>query len=570
MVLLLISSIYQNHTYNAALREGKEDVLAQVRVAAEYIQHRLTLKVYLAETIAATPLLHEALLESNRRYGALSEKERAAQINQKDEHWQTAENEADPLIQTLLHNPAADYLKAQQTLLPNLYGEIFMTNRYGALVASTGKLSTFAHGHKYWWQAAYADGRIFLDDRGFDSSVQDFVLGIVIPVMEEGELIGILKCNVKITGPINDVIKTFNASHETSLRLVRSGGQVISDGINEPLSKHMFGDEAALLVGDKSGSAILENELIGYAPIAITDVRGEYGFGGSYASVDHIKGGSDKPWFIVVTIGKEQALRMSHDTNRVILISGSVFIVLAAALAVLFGDRIAKPIQKLSEGARRFGAGALDEKIEVAGSDEIIDLANSLNHMAANLSNTMISRDRLSQEVERRKRIEEQLREMAITDELTGVYNRHMFSQRLKAETGRSRRYKEPLSILMFDVDLFKGVNDRYGHDVGDIVLKGMVEVTKQTIRDEDMLARWGGEEFMIIMPHTDLAAALSLAERLNRAVAEHEFNIPQHITISIGVAELDSADTADTFIKRADKGLYQAKHAGRNRVVAA
>ncbi len=166
------------------------------------------------------------------------------------------------------------------------------------------------------------------------------------------------------------------------------------------------------------------------------------------------------------------------------------------------------------------------------------------------------------------KEAEEKLQRLSTTDPLTGAYNRRMFMDMLSREMTRSGRYGEPFSLLMFDIDHFKRVNDTYGHDVGDRVLVEVVELSMELIRQSDILARWGGEEFMVLLPQTNPDMALALGERLRQRISEYRFTDAGRLTVSIGVAHQQQLDTIDSLLKRVDTAMYRAKETGRNRVV--
>jgi diguanylate cyclase (GGDEF)-like protein/PAS domain S-box-containing protein len=172
---------------------------------------------------------------------------------------------------------------------------------------------------------------------------------------------------------------------------------------------------------------------------------------------------------------------------------------------------------------------------------------------------------------ERILELNEKLAELALTDELTGIANRRAFFAIAERELAKSSRYSAPLSFLMMDIDHFKLVNDTRGHDAGDAVLRSVAGVLKGQVRDVDVLARLGGEEFGVLMPSTRLADAVVLAERLRAAVAASacEFKgVGHRVTISIGVAaRVEGAESLDEVMKAADEALYRAKAAGRNRV---
>jgi two-component system cell cycle response regulator len=173
------------------------------------------------------------------------------------------------------------------------------------------------------------------------------------------------------------------------------------------------------------------------------------------------------------------------------------------------------------------------------------------------------------------KRTNQTLEHLAATDPLTGAANRRQFIERVEAEIGRVERGGAPFSLLALDLDNFKSINDRYGHQVGDDVLKGFVQKCLDAIRPYDGVARVGGEEFMVLLPQAALEAAHIIAERLRSTIACTAFESGIQrlgaITVSIGVSQFGrDGDTIDTILRVADERMYDAKHQGRNRVVAA
>ncbi len=165
--------------------------------------------------------------------------------------------------------------------------------------------------------------------------------------------------------------------------------------------------------------------------------------------------------------------------------------------------------------------------------------------------------------------------ELAVTDALTGLYNRRYMTNHLETLQNSAVQDHKPVSLLILDIDFFKKVNDTHGHDVGDEVLKQFSGRMIKSVRGIDLACRYGGEEFVVVMPDTDLAVALGVAERLRREVADLPFKIPASdleldVSCSIGVAMSMESETSESLIKRADEALYQAKRDGRNRVVTA
>jgi diguanylate cyclase len=160
-----------------------------------------------------------------------------------------------------------------------------------------------------------------------------------------------------------------------------------------------------------------------------------------------------------------------------------------------------------------------------------------------------------------------QLQRISITDTLTGLFNRSKLDEILSLEIARSIRHQSPFSVILADLDFFKAVNDNFGHMAGDQVLMAFAGIMQQHCRELDVAGRWGGEEFLIVCPHTDLAGAKLLAGRIKTAVANYDFAHGKQLTVSLGVASFIRDDNANTMLKRADDALYRAKAKGRNRV---
>lgn len=169
--------------------------------------------------------------------------------------------------------------------------------------------------------------------------------------------------------------------------------------------------------------------------------------------------------------------------------------------------------------------------------------------------------------VTQRKRAEREIHLLATTDSLTGILNRREFVRILESEVGRVKRYGVPLSVVMYDLDYFKRVNDTFGHSVGDSVLQAVTALVKESVRATDVVARWGGEEFMVLMPQSDIRAARNAAEKLRAAIMGYRFEKVNDLTASFGVASFEAQDDLNSFLKRVDDALYQAKEKGRNRV---
>ncbi|NDV25611.1 GGDEF domain-containing protein [Desulfovibrio sp. JC010] len=161
-----------------------------------------------------------------------------------------------------------------------------------------------------------------------------------------------------------------------------------------------------------------------------------------------------------------------------------------------------------------------------------------------------------------------QLEHLAAHDNLTGVLNRLSLEKALHAEIDRTERYGREFSFVILDIDRFKSINDTFGHQVGDEVLVEFCRLLVENLRQSDLLGRWGGEEFVIICPETDLDAVLKMAEKLRSRVADHAFDGAGRVTASFGVTQFIAGDSQRSLMKRADDALYLAKKKGRNMVL--
>jgi diguanylate cyclase len=236
-------------------------------------------------------------------------------------------------------------------------------------------------------------------------------------------------------------------------------------------------------------------------------------------------------------------------------------------LAYLIARSITRPIDALSESARRIADGETDVELPVGeGTDEIAVLSAALAEM--------IDRQRKSHTELRRSN--EMLEQLSLTDDLTRLHNHRYFQDRLSVETRRARRSGDDLALLLLDIDDFKALNDRYGHAVGDEVLRLVAEVLELSVRETDLPARYGGEEFAVLAPRTDVDGAMTLAEKLRTAISEAEYRPegvepggpPMRVTVSIGVALYEGDEKR--FFNAADRALYRAKAEGKDCAVFA
>jgi diguanylate cyclase (GGDEF)-like protein len=239
----------------------------------------------------------------------------------------------------------------------------------------------------------------------------------------------------------------------------------------------------------------------------------------------------------------------------------------------LFSQEDLKPMEYFAaQAAVAIENAMLNIDLEARVAQRTVELKNAFQELEQRTNELIRINARLEEEIAERKRAQEELRRLAVTDSLTGVYNRRQFFVLGEQAFRESRRYDNALAALMVDADHFKRFNDQYGHAVGDQVLRTLATRLSLHARAADILGRYGGEEFAILMPETSLEEGLKMAERLRQDIEAQPIQAggkSLSMTISIGVAALDDSldETIDGLVDRADQALYAAKQAGRNRV---
>jgi diguanylate cyclase (GGDEF)-like protein len=236
---------------------------------------------------------------------------------------------------------------------------------------------------------------------------------------------------------------------------------------------------------------------------------------------------------------------------------------------------LVRPVEALWRAARRIAQGDLEAEVaERRGGGEIGQLTRTFNAMVRKLREDQIEIDaahrRLREQNHALQAANEVLAQLSITDGLTKLHNHRFFQDHLTRELKRVNRTGDPVSILLIDIDDFKSLNDRHGHATGDAVLSRIAQVMNASIRESDLLARYGGEEF-VVLAAADLEGSVTLAEKLRGSVMDTPILIDEslhltHVTISVGVAAYKGDRKA--FFRAADRALYTAKAAGKNRVV--
>jgi diguanylate cyclase (GGDEF)-like protein len=262
-----------------------------------------------------------------------------------------------------------------------------------------------------------------------------------------------------------------------------------------------------------------------------------------------------------------------------IILADLLIVLIFSALAIKVTRTIVRPIEGLAECARLITRGELDVSLPAAtGRDEVALLTQAFNDMAERLRGNRADLEQQHMQLRKQNQelqdANEVLEQLSITDGLTRLHNHRYFQEALLREIKRVGRTKEPLAMLLVDLDDFKKLNDQYGHAAGDEILIRVAQILNETVRESDILARYGGEEFVVLATGTELEGACALAEKVRQGVGESSYVLHDETrsivraTVSIGVAEY--LGDRRSFFQAADQALYSAKGAGKDCVVAA
>lgn len=470
ILLVFMAVVSHVQQKDAVLEQSLAALQEMAHQRAEQIEVLLESESDVTNTLAHSPSLVEAVLESNRHFGELAPNVRSEEIDKLNSRWKSEDSDDTLFIKGYTENRIAQLLREHAERNPGVYGEIFVTNRYGSLVATTGKLTTLAHAHKYWWRAAYnkGKGKVFLDDRGFDISVGDYVIGVVVPIYVKNELVGIIKSNVKLIGPLRELIIDHNERHAGSMRIARSKGKiVVAEGV-VPLSTSL-GEGLSEAVSNRNAGTLYSQDsvnLFGYAPVEITLGGFDIGFGGKHESIDQIFGNLGEAWMVVIDLPFDEAIVPLNDQLRGTLLTGGILIVVLGLLAVLISRTIAHPISDLAEKATQIGSGNFNVHASTQGVTELSTLGKSFNTMVRQLQETTVSRDHLASEVKERKLTEELLKQS--NDELSILLDKTKRQQELLSSIDDLRtnfiHESEPFKLFPKLLDhLIKLTDSEYG-----------------------------------------------------------------------------------------------------------
>lgn len=497
-VLTIALIIVYITSYNNILTNESEHAQLVVDEISVSIDQNIIEKVKTTKAIALAPGITTALDKSNAHYSSLSNHSRSEEIQSQNERWKATEDHNDSFILEYTDNQVSRFLKKLQKNIKGEYGEIFLTNKYGALVASTAKLTTLAHANKYWWKGAYNNGigTVFFDDRGYDESVGGYVLGVVIPVRRGDEIIGILKVNLNILGALSDLISyvhndkmlKYHEEHSGVIKLIRSGGLIVLEEGVEPLSERVSVELDERLKAGNKGSFILEQEGKGFivvmSEIGFTSSIEGFQFGGDFESIDHKKGNCGESWIIVNLLPMSNVLvPLNHIVVRLSLI-GILLSFILAIIALVIGKQTAKPIKYLMRQSEQIAKGDFDTRVYIKRKDELGLLSESFNKMALNLKDTTTSIDKLNVEIKERKRAEQSLKE-------NEKQLRELNSTKDKFFSIISHDLKSPFNTLLGFTNLLVENYDSFNDEERKSIIESLNTSSKNTYQLLENLLTW-------------------------------------------------------------------------------
>lgn len=471
-------------------------------------------------------------------------------------------------------------LKRIQGYYPE-YGSIGLADINGKVVVHTSGTIVDISDREYF--KAAVKGKEFISEMIISRTYNRPCIVFSAPVTINGKITGILYGSVAVD-TLSNIISGFAIGETGENYLVDRKGNLIT--IPASMKRSRVNSQKILPAPQDS---IVSDGFTGHDGVVLyNDYRGKDVIGTR-------RWLSDLQILLITKQDEAEAIQQAGGKGlKVTLMTGILFIIALLPVVWIISRRISNPLSAIVRAVNEIAAGNLGHRVEFLKSNEEIQLLGSqINDLALNmqLSRELIN-DQLS-ELEAQKEeimsqnedilkayekladVNRELTQMAATDQLTETYNRRYFMERLRSEVLISLRSKRPLSVAIMDIDHFKSINDTHGHKAGDQVLQKVVKVILANIRRSDLLARFGGEEFIVLAPETDLKGALSLAEKIRQALDQYVFETDGgslKVTVSIGVAELkyfsDSVEKVeDELLLTADRYLYEAKRKGRNGV---
>jgi diguanylate cyclase (GGDEF)-like protein len=405
--------------------------------------------------------------------------------------------------------------------------------------------------YEFWYSKYYPKGKVF-KKLNFNKDYPKWNMvvgtGILINIIDEN----IQKRKDELFSQIKEIVNNTKIGKTGYIYIFDNTGKILIHP-NDKLMLKQFKHELAYknLITAGNGS----KELI-YKMDKPND-KGNY----IYEKIAWIEYIAELKWYVTTSAYLDEMEESSLELQKSVIYLGIIVLVIAIVLSIVFSRKFLQPIYILSKMAKSVTTGDYSVRSNIKSNDELEQLSNDFNKMVETIEDHIYNLD----EKVREKTIE--LEKLAVTDKLTGLNNRVLLDKELADSYKSYIRYKNIYSIILIDIDFFKKVNDTYGHKIGDDVLKRVSSLMLEKIRSTDTIGRWGGEEFLIISQNTNINGACQLADNLRKIISTTPFESVGEVTISVGVAQINSDIDEDTIIIKADEALYRAKDNGRNRV---
>ena len=532
LIIGITSFMAVRETHLALRKEIGETVVSMTVQLVREVDKRIFERIDHFQEFIVSKYLRDMVARSNMDFEKMDNVQ--GFIDEKDHEWTSVPHGTiAPFMQKLLENDLSDTLRKKMEFYNNeynykVYGEVFVTNKFGANVAQTGKTSDYRQDDEEWWQSAKRDN-FHMKDIAYDESSGVHSTDIALRIDDEkGSFSGVIKIvlNIEDTFQYMRQSAVFERYRDVKFILTTKQGKNIYSSRGDKLLVDLSKDDFFTAAKGDMGFFAMSEEKSGQNGDLFAYARSK-GFG----------------WILFSEYKSDEIFAPLNRLNKRLSVLSIGIFFLSLILSYLIAKTISGPIERLKIAAQDIGDGKLETKIDVHTKDEVGELASVLGRMT------------------------DELKHLATTDRLTQTSNRVKFDEIIPMEMDRARRYGRLLSISFFDIDDFKKVNDTYGHSAGDHVLKTMADIVKKNIRKSTYLFRWGGEEFVIIIPEADVSGAGMLAERIRKTIENYRFEGVGTVTVSFGITQFKDEDTIDSLLKRADAAVYLAKTNGRNRI---
>jgi diguanylate cyclase (GGDEF)-like protein len=445
-------------------------------------------------------------------------------------------------IQALPH-----YLRAVKEKLDTSL-ELTVVNSQGQVVATSAQTPITIQLPQEWSQDALTEGLVIVPPH-WDEHYGTATLSVAIPVLSyDNMLLGALVAVLDLS-TLQGRLKSATKSPPGDVLLLDADGRVLASSYED--GKQLVSLESSVVHKLKAhpGESLVFTGMGNKEVIGLADASTEL------------------PITILAERNRAEVYEAWVKSRNMFLALVSALAVAVATVAFQMGRSIVRPLQKLIAAADRIADGDLDIRLGATRNDELGHLTRVFNEMADRLRRNHAEIMAANEAMQQQNRV---LETLSVTDSLTGLYNRSKLDAILNDQLARFRRTQREFTLLMMDIDHFKTLNDTYGHLTGDEVLAAVAQILVQSIRSIDYAARYGGDEFIIILVETSAAQALTTAERICNQVEGMVYNIDGSsiaVTVSIGIVQCQPEDQTPTAVlARADLALYEAKRAGRNR----